>query len=162
MMMDKTNELLEELLAMIARSNRILMMVNIVNIATIITIVTVIIAIYFSINLVDPNINTVEHPLIGIVKAFFVYFVFIILNNIDLDAIIIMLVLFTLLVITSKFNSYYNSVNLKLEKKKNYYDVLFIIEIVLGISILLLLLSSTISKIGKNPSFSLYLNKCNL
>ena len=43
MMMDKTNELLEELLAMIARSNKILMMVNIVNIATIITIVTVII-----------------------------------------------------------------------------------------------------------------------
>ncbi len=43
MMMDKTNELLEELLAMIAKSNKILMMVNIVNIATIITIMTVII-----------------------------------------------------------------------------------------------------------------------
>jgi hypothetical protein len=43
MMMDKTNELLEELLAMIARSNKILMMVNIVNIATIITIITVLI-----------------------------------------------------------------------------------------------------------------------
>ena len=40
-MMDRTNELLEELLAMIARSNKILMMVNIVNIATIITIITV-------------------------------------------------------------------------------------------------------------------------
>jgi hypothetical protein len=43
MMMDRTNQLLEELLAMIARSNKILMMVNIVNIATIITIVTVIV-----------------------------------------------------------------------------------------------------------------------
>ena len=43
MMMDRTNELLEELLAMIARSNKILMMVNIVNIATILTIVTVIV-----------------------------------------------------------------------------------------------------------------------
>jgi len=118
--------------------------------------------IYFSINLVDPNINTVEHPLIGIVKSFFVYFVFIILNNIDIDAIIIMLVLFTLLVITSKFNSYYNSVNLKLEKKKNYYDILFIIEAVLGISILLLLISTSIGKISKKSSFSLYLNKCNL
>ncbi len=42
MMMDKTNELLEELLYMIAKSNRILMMVNIVNIATILTIVAVI------------------------------------------------------------------------------------------------------------------------
>ena len=41
-MMDKTNELLEELLTMIAKSNRILMMVNIVNIATILTIVAVI------------------------------------------------------------------------------------------------------------------------
>jgi len=43
MMMDRTNQLLEELLAMIARSNKILMMVNIVDIATIITIVTVIV-----------------------------------------------------------------------------------------------------------------------
>ena len=43
MMMDRTNQLLEELLAMIARSNKILMMVNIVNIATIITIITVVI-----------------------------------------------------------------------------------------------------------------------
>ena len=42
MMMDKTNELLQELLEMIARSNKILMMVNIVNIITIITIVTVV------------------------------------------------------------------------------------------------------------------------
>jgi len=42
-MMDETNKLLEELLTMIARSNKILMMVNIVNIITIITIVTVII-----------------------------------------------------------------------------------------------------------------------
>lgn len=42
MMMDKTNELLEELLNMIAKSNKILMMVNIVNIITIITIVTVV------------------------------------------------------------------------------------------------------------------------
>ena len=33
---------IEELLAMIAKSNKILMMVNIVNIATILTIVTVI------------------------------------------------------------------------------------------------------------------------
>jgi len=43
MMMDKTNELLEQLLEMIAKSNKILMMVNIVNIITIITIVTVIV-----------------------------------------------------------------------------------------------------------------------
>tara|TARA_B100001113_G_scaffold322693_1_gene293273 strand:+ start:1572 stop:1697 length:126 start_codon:yes stop_codon:yes gene_type:complete len=39
--MDRTNELLEELLKMIARSNKILMMVNIVNIATILTIIMV-------------------------------------------------------------------------------------------------------------------------
>ena len=42
MMMDRTNELLEELLMMINRSNKILMMVNIVNIATIITLLVVI------------------------------------------------------------------------------------------------------------------------
>ena len=42
-MMDETNNLLNELLVMINRSNKILMMVNIVNIITIITIVTVVI-----------------------------------------------------------------------------------------------------------------------
>ena len=42
MMMDRTNELLEELLAMINRSNKILMMVNVVNIATIITLMVVV------------------------------------------------------------------------------------------------------------------------
>jgi len=41
-MMDKTNELLEDLLRMIARSNKILMMVNVVNIATIITLLVVV------------------------------------------------------------------------------------------------------------------------
>ena len=40
-MMDKTNELLEELLKMIAKSNKILMMVNIVNIITLITLLVV-------------------------------------------------------------------------------------------------------------------------
>ena len=42
MMMDRTNELLEELLMMISRSNKILMMVNVVNIATIITLLVVV------------------------------------------------------------------------------------------------------------------------
>jgi hypothetical protein len=42
MMMDRTNELLEELLMMINRSNKILMMVNAVNIATIITLLVVV------------------------------------------------------------------------------------------------------------------------
>jgi len=41
-MMEKTNELLENLLSMIARSNRILVMVNIVNIATIMTLLVVV------------------------------------------------------------------------------------------------------------------------
>ena len=42
MMMDRTNELLEQLLAMINRSNKILVMVNVVNIATIITLLLVV------------------------------------------------------------------------------------------------------------------------
>ena len=41
-MMDKTNELLDELLKTIKFSNKILMMVNLVNIATIITILVLI------------------------------------------------------------------------------------------------------------------------
>ena len=41
-MMDDTNRLLEELLLMISKSNKILMMVNIVNIATIITLLGVV------------------------------------------------------------------------------------------------------------------------
>ena len=42
MMMARTNELLEELLMMINRSNKILMMVNVLNIATIITLLVVV------------------------------------------------------------------------------------------------------------------------
>jgi hypothetical protein len=42
-MMDKTNELLVELLKTIKFSNKILMMVNLVNIATIITILVMVI-----------------------------------------------------------------------------------------------------------------------
>ena len=41
-MMDRTNELLDELLKTIKFSNKILMMVNLVNIATIITIMVMI------------------------------------------------------------------------------------------------------------------------
>lgn len=41
-MMDDTNKLLEELLLMISKSNKILMMVNMVNIATIITLLGVV------------------------------------------------------------------------------------------------------------------------
>ena len=42
-MMDRTNELLDELLKTIKFSNKILMMVNLVNIATIITIMVMIV-----------------------------------------------------------------------------------------------------------------------
>ncbi len=42
-MMDKTNELLVELLRTIKFSNKILMMVNLVNIATIITILVMVV-----------------------------------------------------------------------------------------------------------------------
>ena len=116
------------------------------------------IVIYFSINLVDPNKSGVEHPIMGILKTVGVYIMFMLLSSIEIEATILMLVLLTLLLMISKFNSYYDSSELSKDKKKEYSDISSIFEMVIGISICLILF---ISLITRKKSVTLQLNECN-
>ena len=65
--------------------------------------------IYFSIDLVDPNIKTVENPMYAIIRSLFVFFVFIMLNNLPVMTLLTILIFFSLLVITSKYYTYFSS-----------------------------------------------------
>ena len=115
--------------------------------------------IYFSINLVDNDIDGVENPLFSIVKSIFVFAVFLLLNAIESSSIIITLVLFTLLIICSKYYSYFK--NLTHNPDETVLTLLNIIQIILAFSIIILLTLSTV--FGKNKNrFSDYflLRKC--
>tara|TARA_Y100000768_G_scaffold387751_1_gene380136 strand:+ start:1616 stop:2167 length:552 start_codon:yes stop_codon:yes gene_type:complete len=114
------------------------------------------IVIYFSINLVDPNKKGVEHPIMGILKTIGVYIMFTLLSNIEIEATILMLVLLTLLVMISKFNSYYEFTELTKHDRKKYNDITSIFEIGIGISICLVLVMSLVSR----KNITLKLEKC--
>lgn len=98
--------------------------------------------IYFSINLVDSDIDGVENPLFSIVKSIFVFLTFLLLNAIDTSSIIITLVLFTLLILTSKYYSYFK--NLTHNPDETILTLLNIIQIILAFSIIVLLTISTL------------------
>lgn len=115
--------------------------------------------IYFSINLVDNDIDGVENPLFSIVKSMFVFAAFLLLNAIDSSSIIITLVLFTLLIISSKYYSYFK--NLTHNPDKTVLTLLNIIQIILAFSIVVLLVISTLfSKSKKKFSDYVLLKKC--
>ena len=114
--------------------------------------------IYFSINLVDPDIETNENPIYSIIKSVFVFIIFLVLNTIDVTGIVMMLVLFTLLIITSKYHSYFKGA---LQSKDDaLLTALNIIQIVLSVSIVILLFVSSILKTGRQTSSPLKLQKC--
>lgn len=115
--------------------------------------------IYFSINLVDSDIDGVENPLFSVIKSIFVFVTFLLLNTIDSSSIIITLVLFTLLIFTSKYYSYFK--NLTHNPDETILTLLNIVQIILAVSIIILLFISTIFAKNKNK-FSDYflLNKC--
>lgn len=114
--------------------------------------------IYFSINLVDPDIETSENPIYSIIKSVFVFIIFLILNTIDVTAIVMMLILFTLLIITSKYHSYFKGA---LQSKDDaLLTALNIIQIVLSVSIVILLFVSSMLKTGRQTSSPLKLEKC--
>lgn len=115
--------------------------------------------IYFSINLVDSDIEGVENPLFSVVKSIFVFAIFLLLNVIDSSSIIITLVLFTLLILTSKYYSYFK--NLTHNPDKTILTILNIIQIIIAISIIILLIISTIfSKKKKRFVDYFFLKKC--
>ena len=92
----------------------------------------------------------------GILKTIGVYIMFMLLSNIEIEATILMLVLLTLLVMISKFNSYYESTELSKDDRKKYNDISSIFEIGIGISICLVLVISLVSR----KNITLKLDKC--
>lgn len=115
--------------------------------------------IYFSINLVDSDIEGVENPLFSVVKSMFVFATFLLLNAIDSSSIIITLVLFTLLIFTSKYYSYFK--NLTHNPDETILTLLNIIQVILAVSIIILLIISTVfSKNKKKFVDYFWLKQC--
>ena len=118
------------------------------------------IVIYFSINLVDPDIESSEDPIYSLIKSVFVFFIFLLLNAIDASAIIITIILFALLIITSKYHSYFTNIGVNSNDKQ--LVLLNIAQIALSISIIILLILSTL--FGKKGIYyritNIHLYKC--
>ena len=117
------------------------------------------IVIYVSINLTDPDLSTPEHPIYALIKSLFVFFIFIILNKINTSIIVIALILFTLLIITSKYYNYYKQANLNTKTDTVKLEILYIIQISIALSILLLLFTSLFLS-STNKTESLKLKSC--
>jgi hypothetical protein len=118
--------------------------------------------IYFSINLTDDNSGLPEHPMYAIMKSLIVFCLFLLLNNINISVIVILLVLFALLIIISKYYNYYKQANLNVNNEKVKLDVLYVAEITLSVSIVLLLVSSFFLSYKKKEYRSMNLTQCKL
>lgn len=117
--------------------------------------------IYFSINIVDTQSKLIENPIYDIIRSLCILFGFILLNNMHTNYIIIVLLFFAGLVLTSKYYSYFKQPSLQVEKnQKPILDILYVIQIALVIFILTLIGISFI--IYDNKQTSLRLNKCNI
>ena len=117
--------------------------------------------IYFSINIVDTESKLIENPIYDIIRSLCILFGFILLNNMHINYIIIVLLFFAGLVLTSKYYSYFKQPSLQVEKnQKPILDILYVIQIALVIFILTLIGISFITY--DNKQTSLRLNKCNI
>lgn len=113
--------------------------------------------IYFSVNLVDPNIGKNENPIKSIIRSIFVFFIFILLNKIPMTTIVLILSFFTLLVISSKYYLYLKS------DYSNYsltLDFLQIIQWILVFVIILLLIISLFKYDNSEHQGTIQLKKC--
>ena len=118
--------------------------------------------IYFSINLVDPDVETMENPIMAVIRSVFVFFVFILLNNLPINTIVTMMIFFALLVLTSKYYAFYKKSILNNDDTRLVImEVLQVIQWILVVAILLLLVISLIFK-DKTHQGSLFLEKCKL
>ena len=102
--------------------------------------------IYFSINLVDPELGNKENPFIVVIKSFFVFLIFLLLNQLDITSIILVLVLFAFLIFTSKYYLYFKETVVNKNKHKFTQDILLVIQIVLSICIFSILIISLFMK----------------
>ena len=116
--------------------------------------------IYFSINLVDPKLGNKEHPLIVIYKSIFVFFIFLLLNNIHISSILLILVLFALLIFTSKYYNYFKETTVNKDKNKFTQDILLVTQTTLSICIFGILIVSLFMNTNKKSFFSL--DKCKI
>lgn len=115
--------------------------------------------IYFSVNLVNPNMKNVEHPIYAIMRSLFVFMVFILMNKVPIMTIITIMVFFALLVLASRYHAYYKQDDLnRNENQQMNLDILEIVQWVLVISIFVLLLISVFNKDKKYASITL--DKC--
>ena len=115
--------------------------------------------IYFSINLVDPELGNKENPFMVVFKSIFVFIIFIALNNIHITSIMIVLILFALLIFTSKYYYYFKETVVNKEEYKFTQDMLFIIQMVLSICIFCILIISMFLNNNKNNRIKT-LEKC--
>ena len=117
--------------------------------------------IYFSVNLVNPNLKTLEHPIYAIIRSLFVFIVFLLLNNIPIMTVVTIMVFFAFLVLASKYHAYYKQDDLNRDKnQKNNINLLEILQGVLVVSIFILLFLSMFGKERKHTSIAL--KKCKI
>lgn len=119
--------------------------------------------IYFSINLVDPDSNTIENPIYSVIRSIFVFFVFILLNNIHISTILVMMTFFALLLLTSNYYTYFKQAHLNISESHTLkLDILHIIQRVIVICIFILLFISFFITDKTNTPSSFQLNECAL
>ena len=116
--------------------------------------------IYFSINLIDPNSQNKENPIIIILKSFIVMGIFVILNNIDITSILLVLTLFALLIFTYKYYVYIEEVFVNKDGPKGIKDLLLAIQLALSISIGGILILSVV--LNRKNKTLFVMDKCNL
>lgn len=115
--------------------------------------------IYFSINLVDPDLGVKENPIFSIFKSIFVFIVFLVLNNLHITSIILVLTLFAILIFTSRYYAFFKETTINESENQFTKDILLVLQFVLSISIIGILLLSLLLYNKKNkPIFSL--DKC--
>ena len=117
--------------------------------------------IYFSINLVDPDKKNMEDPLYAVFRSVFVFIVFILLNNIHVNSIVVMMTFFALLVLTSKYYSYYKQPEFQTKASEQIrLDILFVIQCVLVTCIFIFIMISLFTNDKNDKRTNLLLNRC--
>ena len=115
--------------------------------------------IYFSINIVDPELGNKEHPIYVLLKSIFVFIIFLLINEISVNSIIFVMILFALLIFTSKYYYFVKETSLPNQKHNFAKDILMIIQITLSLCIFaILIISYFIDKKKVNN----HLTKCSI
>ena len=119
--------------------------------------------IYFSINIVDTNSKIVENPIYDILRSIAILFGFILLNNIHTSYIVIIMIFFAGIVLTSKYHSYFKQPSLQVEKsQKPMLDILYVLQIALIIFILTLITISLVTNDNLDKQNSFRLHQCHI